>query len=135
MLETIVDGLAILLAPLIALEVSRRLEVRREKRRRQLDLFGTLMTTRNARLSPAHVNALNAIDVVFAGRRSEHVRKAWAEYLKILSDKTLDPTGEVWNKEVLDRFVSLLFCMSAYLGCGLNENDIRDGSYLPTAWE
>jgi|SRR5690349_21313932 hypothetical protein len=56
---------AILLAPLFAIQVERILEALKERRRRKLTVFHTLMATRGARLSPAHVEALNRIDIEF----------------------------------------------------------------------
>jgi hypothetical protein len=47
--ELIVITLAVLLSPLIALQVQQRLDVAREKRGRRAAVFYTLMSTRGAR--------------------------------------------------------------------------------------
>ena len=59
--------LAVLLSPLIALQVSDRLQQSRERRQRKVHVFRTLMATRAAALAPDHVQALNVIDVEFYG--------------------------------------------------------------------
>ena len=59
--------LAILLAPLVALQIQRRLDFRREIRERKLAIFRTLMTTRANKVSVSHVESLNMIDIEFFG--------------------------------------------------------------------
>ena len=56
---------AILLAPLVAIQVSVYLEKKREVRGTRLNVFRTLMATRGSKLSVNHINALNMIDVEF----------------------------------------------------------------------
>jgi hypothetical protein len=66
------DGLsilAILLSPLIALEVQRYIDIFRERRVRKMRVFETLMTTRRDDVSQYHVQALNMIDIDFYGIR------------------------------------------------------------------
>jgi hypothetical protein len=62
-LDNIIMIAAVLLGPVVAVQVSTLLESRRERRRRQLGVFRTLMTTRALATSPLHVEALNMIDV------------------------------------------------------------------------
>ncbi len=57
---TIADWLmvvAVVLSPIIAVQVQKMIESFREKRGRKLQLFRTLMATRGSRLSPLHVEA------------------------------------------------------------------------------
>jgi hypothetical protein len=59
---TISDGLmllAVLFAPLAAVQVQKWLEHHREDRERKLRIFKTLMATRATALSQEHVQALN----------------------------------------------------------------------------
>lgn len=69
----------ILLAPLVAVQVSEFLQKRKEGRARRVGIFKTLMATRANRLSGDHVQALNMIDIEFHGtdRRSKQVLEAW----------------------------------------------------------
>ncbi|MFX6755224.1 DUF6680 family protein, partial [Acinetobacter baumannii] len=54
--------IAVLLSPVIAVQVTRYLDNKKEARERQLWVFKTLMATRALSLSPHHVEALNRID-------------------------------------------------------------------------
>ena len=79
---TISDGLmicAVILAPLIAVQVDKYLEKKRNKKGRKLGIFKTLMATRGRALDPRHVEALNMIDLEFEGEKS--VTDAWKAYL------------------------------------------------------
>ena len=57
---------AIILGPIVALWLQRISERRRDQRNRKLVIFKELMATRATRLSPRHVDALNAIEVEFS---------------------------------------------------------------------
>ncbi|MDQ6705220.1 MAG: hypothetical protein M3Z85_04535 [Acidobacteriota bacterium] len=52
-----------LLAPVLAVQVQKYLERWREESERRKKIFKTLMATRAARLAPAHIEALNLIDI------------------------------------------------------------------------
>jgi hypothetical protein len=56
---------AVLLGPILAIQAEKFLHSRRERRQRKLEVFRTLMANRAAGLSPAHVEALNRIDIEF----------------------------------------------------------------------
>jgi len=122
---------AVLLAPLIAIQISVFLENRRETRQRRLNLFRTLMMTRAARLVPDHVNALNMIDIEFSGSdsQSKEVRAAWKAYLDILN--STDLSGEVWNEKALDLFVDLLHHLAAHVGYDFDRTHLRRNAYFP----
>ena len=69
---------AILLSPLIAVQVTKWIDKNKGVRRRRLDIFRDLMETRAAILTPKHVAALNRIDIEFY--TVGEVSKAWKEY-------------------------------------------------------
>jgi|SRR5690625_93792 len=96
---------AILLAPLVALQLSVWLEKYREKRRLRLAIFKDLMATRATRLAPDHVQALNMIDVEFYGtdKKSTAVLRAWKAYLDHLGEPQNAP--EVWGEELYPNLV------------------------------
>lgn len=54
---------AVLVSPLIAVQVTQWLNIRRERMGRKLDVFKTLMATRSYGTSWDHVGALNRIDL------------------------------------------------------------------------
>ena len=76
--------------PVLAVEVQKRSERKREQRSRRLGIFRTLMATRLQMLGWEHVQALNVIDVEFYGSSSEEkaVLNDWKAYLDHLNQDT-----------------------------------------------
>ncbi len=124
--------LAVLLAPLVAVQVSKRLDIRREVRGRKLAVFRALMTTRATKLGTAHVEALNMIDVEFHGEGSDDkvVRNAWKQYLDHLNRYS---DSEAWGAKADDLFVELLHNMGRGLGYDFDKVHIKNQSYWPQA--
>ena len=88
---------AVILAPLIAVQVDKYLEKKRNKKERKLNVFKTLMATRGRVLDPRHVEALNMIDLEFNGEKA--VTVAWKAYLDHLANMPKYPTAEGKNEE------------------------------------
>jgi hypothetical protein len=63
---------ATLLGPVLAVQAQKWIERAREKTQRKIAIFRTLMATRATFLSPAHVEALNAIPIEFYGNKKNH---------------------------------------------------------------
>jgi glutaredoxin len=124
--------LAVLLAPIIAIQVSTYLEKRRERRLRRFTVFRTLMTARATTLSPVFVEALNMIDVEFYGkdRKPKAVSKAWKSLLDHLYDKTL--SGEAWTIKKEDLTSELLHKMALSLGYHFDKVHIKRATYFPS---
>ena len=87
-MDTIIVGvitiIAIIVSPIIAVQVTKRLDEIREEKKHQMDIFRILMGQRG--LLPRtdeYVVALNQIDVVF--HNSESVRLAYKELYKATS--------------------------------------------------
>lgn len=125
--------LAVLVSPLIAIQVDKWLERRREARSRKLSVFRALMTTRAAPVSATHVEALNMIDIEFSGGSltERAVVDAWKLYRDHLSTPTADTAA--WNQRVEDLIVELLFAMSRDLGYQFDRVAIKRGVYSPQA--
>jgi hypothetical protein len=126
---------AVLLAPVVAVQVQKWLEQYRAERERQLRIFKTLMATRATGLSPDHVQALNLIDLEFQGERFKKIRKAWKSYLDHLGDY---PKGDddqarlpVWNEKKADFLADLLMEMGKPLGYDFDAVHVKKGIYLP----
>lgn len=121
------------LSPVIAVQVTRRLDDRKEVRDRKLLIFKTLMATRAYTLAPAHVEALNRIDLEFSSRvRNEKaVLDIWQQYLDHLGDKSLSP--EAWADKRVTLLVDLLHAMGQCLGYDFNKTQIKNGTYAPVA--
>ena len=80
-LMEIINIIAIVVAPIIAVWVGQLLQTKSERRKDKLQIFKTLMTARIYGWTVDSVHALNIIDVVFADDKA--VRAAWAD----LNDK------------------------------------------------
>jgi predicted nucleotidyltransferase len=132
---TIADILIILataLSPLIAVQVTRRLDDRNEERGRKLDVFKTLMTTRAYSVSPAHVQALNRIDLEFSRKKKaeKEVLEVWQQYLDHLGRNVEEPS---WGPRREELFVNLLHAMAKALNYDFSKTDIRNTAYSPKA--
>ncbi len=93
-----VSVIAVLASPVIALEVQKRLDDRRGIRERKMAIFRRLMTTRATQMSPAHVEALNGIEVEFYATSGpdKKVLDAWRLYVNHLNTRTGD--GDALNR-------------------------------------
>ena len=121
------------LSPLIAVQVTRYLDDRNEARGRKLQIFKTLMATRAYTLAPAHVEALNRIDLEFTAKRKPEkaVLDVWQQYLDHLGNKIMQI--EAWAEKRVDLLVDLLHAMGHALGYDFNKTQIKNGTYAPVA--
>lgn len=132
-LTEILMVLATALSPLIAVQVTRYLDDRNEEQGRKLQVFKTLMATRAYTLAPAHVEALNRIDLEFSPKRKPEkaVLDVWQQYLDHLGNKAME--GTAWNNKRVDLLVDLLHAMANALGYDFNKTQIKNGTYSPVA--
>src|SRR4051812_16177494 len=97
--------IATLVGPIAAVQAQKWIERYQERQRQRQWIFYTLMATRqHGKLQANHVEALNAIDIVYYGRRirgqtlrtkaEQSVLDAWHTYLQALGDKASDDKGE-----------------------------------------
>ena len=125
--------LAALLGPVLAVQAQKWLERRRDVKERQLAIFRTLMATRNAMLSPQHVEALNAVPVEFYGstgklRQINDARKLYLDH------HTADvPANDVWMQKRIDLFQDMLHQMSQFLGYSFSKAQLARDLYSPRA--
>jgi len=134
---------AIIIGPILAVQIQRTLEIYRDKRLRRQELFKTLMSTRAERLAREHVRALNMIDIEFYGRKffntrvqtpkEKAVTNAWKNYNSVLFEKDKYRTLEPWLKECDKHFTSLLYEMSKALGYDYDEVQLKRDCYRPVA--
>jgi hypothetical protein len=125
--------LAVLLGPIIAVQLTRYLDNKKELTQRKLDLFRTPMSTRAYNISWDHVSALNRIDVEFNNKvaKEKEVLNSWKSYLDLLNDKNLTP--ENWNSKRIDLFVDLLHKMALVLNYDFDKTHIKNSAYSPIA--
>ena len=126
--------IAIFLGPIVALWIQRKIEERRERRDRKLVIFKELMATRAARLSPRHVDALNAIEVEFSSGNTADtlVLRTWRLYLDHLStDDSADRAR--WTDKQNDLLTDLLYEMSQALNYDFDKVALKKNVYSPRA--
>jgi len=133
---TIADWLmisAVLLGPIIAVQLTRYLDNKKEERERKLQVFKTLMATRAYTVSWDHVVALNRIDLEFDkdNKKEKAVIEAWKAYLDLLGDKIMVP--EQWAVKRVDLLVELLHKMAQVLDYDFDKTHIKNSSYSPAA--
>lgn len=128
--------IAIILAPIFALQIQKYLEDRKEIRARKMQIFRTLMATRATRLSPSHIEALNMIDIEFY--KNEKITKIWKSMLDNFEDYPKDTNDENYSVKLHscveksnDLFVDLLFEMSQSLDYKFDKVHLKRNIYLP----
>ena len=83
---SVLTVVAIIVAPIIALNVQRQADEDREWKNRKLWIFKTLMSNRSTRLNPAFVQALNMIDIEFTAAPEKGIQDAWTKLLEHYND-------------------------------------------------
>jgi hypothetical protein len=140
--------LAALAGPVLAVQAQKWVERAREGARRRDWVFTTLMATRQARLSPEHVRALNSIDLAFYGRRvlgavwrgekAQAVIDAWRDYHSHLSPAADqrpkdDAERRGWEGRSDELFVNLLDRLARATKYRFDREHLKTGSYSPEA--
>jgi hypothetical protein len=126
--------LAILIGPIAAVQLTRYLDQQREVRERKMRIFKALMSTRASTLSPAHVEALNQIDLEFDlnNRKEREVIEAWRIYLDHLNSADMNP--DQWAIRRVDLLVELLHKMATVLNFQFDKVHIKNSSYFPRGY-
>lgn len=132
--------LAIIVGPVFAIQVEKYLDRRRQEVDRRMRVFKTLMVTRGAVLSPAHVEALNSIDIEFdsAKENDKNVRTAWKAYLDQLGNYPKEAATEDdqkrWKEKTDELLVELLHEMSKALNYDFDKTYIKRTAYTPVRY-
>jgi len=134
----LISIIAIILAPLFAVQVQKWIELFREKKSKQRWIFHILMSTRMARLSDRHVEALNMIDIEFSqkSKKNKLVLDAWKSYLDQLRSLQENPTEsqlQSWSDRKDELFIDLLFEMSHAIGYDFDKVHLKRSIYSPRA--
>jgi hypothetical protein len=127
-------AVAVLTSPIIALEVQKRLDDRRAVRERKMGIFRKLMTTRATQMSPAHVEALNGIEVEFYATSGpdKKVLDAWRLYINHLNSPSSEGDALMrWVEKKNSLLVDLLYQMAQSLGYDIDKVTIQNNSYHP----
>ena len=116
---------ATLIGPVLAVQAQKWLERGREIKNGQLRVFKTLMATRAVNLSPAHVEALNAVPIEFYGNDSQlkTINIKWKVYFDHLLINAQTFTN--WEEKRRELLYDLLIVMSKYLEYDFDEVEIK----------
>jgi hypothetical protein len=123
------NGIAILLAPIVALKVGGVLQQRSDAYKSKLRIFSTLIGLRHAPLSTKLVEALNQIDAVFA--HDHAVREAWTRYYTALNDPSMNAGPGASIREEKRRELLLEMVKALKLTRRISSADLLR-TYLPT---
>lgn len=129
--------LAILAGPIIGAWIATKLADHSAKRGRELEVFRTLMRTRNHNMSFDHVSALNLVEVEFLHKRK--VIAAWKDYLAELSRPAhaADAEMELVNQRAEDRrryLSKLLHELAKVLSFRIDQFAVFERNYTPQGW-
>src|ERR1700680_2424050 len=112
--------------PVLAVQTQKWIERARARREAQQRVFNVLMATRAARVSPGHVEALNAIDIHFRSNgwriptaKEREVSRCWriyADHLNTDLDNASEAQLTAWNVNRDEYFTDLLEAMGKVLG-------------------
>ncbi|WP_347251277.1 DUF6680 family protein [Legionella sp.] len=123
---------AIVIGPILAVQIQKWIERYNEKNERMLNIFKTLMATRGARVSFEHVRALNMIDTEFVGIKK--VILAWKNYLDCLNSNCENENQlEIWAEKRDNLFVVLLKEMATHLRYDFDDVHLKKAVYTPRA--
>ena len=125
--------IAIFTGPIVAVQLTRHLDKKKEIRERKLQVFKTLMATRQYTISYDHVLTLNKIDLEFNGnnKNEKEVINAWKAYLDSLSTKS--ESSEFLFTKRTELLVELLHKMAIVLDYDFDKTHIKNSSYAPIA--
>lgn len=125
---------AILLGPILSVQIQKLLERQKENRSEKIQIFRTLMGTRGNNLTKEHVQALNQIDLVFEDKKYQSVRLAWGEYLDNLNQRFDGNHFSIWLSKNEDLLANLLYQMGLALGYNYDKVTIKRNSYTPVGY-
>ena len=127
----IVTIFALIVSPILALQIQKILELKRDARNRKNRIFYTLMSTRVKKLNHERITALNMIDIDFYGNKK--IINEWKIYHDHLSNKKPDCNILIWNEKSDELFINLLHTMAQYLGYDFDKIQLKRGCYSPIA--
>jgi hypothetical protein len=134
---------ATVMGPVLAVQTQKWIERVRARHDAQQRIFNTLMATRAARVSPGHVEALNAIDIHFRGNgwriptgKEREVSRRWriyADHLNVDVNEDNPAALTAWSVNRDEYFTDLLEAMTKALGYTFDRVELKRGIYSPKA--
>lgn len=128
--------IALILGPILAIQVQKFIEKRSEKRIRKMHIFSSLMATRATPLAPLHVEALNRIDIDFY--EDKKVKEAWKALLDNFEHYPTDPKAVNFSIQLAastdkskELLTDLLYVMACSLGYNYDKVRLKRDTYYP----
>lgn len=143
--KDIIMTAAVIIGPILAVQIQKVLEQFREKKKNRLYIFRTLMSTRSQRLHRDHVQALNMIDIEFYGRKipliktryqtekEQAVTHAWKSYNNHLNKANEYPDINIWISKSDDLFTDLLYAIAQAMNYDFDKVQLQRDCYRPIA--
>ncbi|ELN9581576.1 MULTISPECIES: DUF6680 family protein [Enterobacter] len=143
--KDIIMTAAVIIGPVLAVQIQKTLEQFRERKQSRLSIFRTLMSTRAQRLHREHVQALNMIDIEFYGRKipiikiryqtkkEQTVTHAWKSYNSHLNKIQDYPDINIWISKSDDLFTDLLYALSQAMSYDFDKVQLQRDCYRPIA--
>jgi hypothetical protein len=125
-------------SPFLAVQAQQTIERLTARRNAKEKIFKVLMATRATPIAVDHVQALNMIDIEFAGAQKPKDR-AVIDAWKIYADHLNNPGGDepaainMWYERGRELFTDLLYALSNALGYSFDRVQLRRGVYYPRA--
>ncbi len=126
--------LAILVAPIVALQIQKKTEDYKERKSKKLGIFKTLMATRANMVSLEHVQALNMIDIEFYNEKQ--IKNSWNIYRDHLNSHPYNQSEDVknqWLEKGYHCLIDLLYEMSKFFDYNFNKVMLKNELYVPKA--
>ncbi len=128
--------LAIVIAPILAIQIQKFIENKKEIKLRKMQIFRTLMATRATPLYPQHVEALNMIDIEFF--KNKKITDAWKllldnfdNYPQDTKDTNFQAKLNACTEKSKDLLADLLFEMARSLNYTFDKVHLKRGAYIP----
>ena len=121
---------------MVAVVVTRLMDNRSAAEFRRYQVFRDLMRTRAAKLSPAHVDALNLVEIEF--NKFHRVSEAWHRYMENLAAANPLDENERSNFYVRREQLFIKLVQEVAKESGLRTVDITDvmtSNYYPVGWQ
>lgn len=133
----VVTIFAVYYGPIKAVKIARENDDRRDKKRRQFDIFSNLMKTRRTTLDPVRINSLNLVEVEFYGFAP--IISAYKSYIITLEKSGSQTDPEQVHAKIMedreDAYLNLLHQIGKELGFGYDKHDLKKYSYVPQGWQ
>lgn len=126
---------AVILGPVLALAIQRRLDSLREDDRRRRQIFHQLLLTLKVPMAPRHVDAINSIPLEFYS--DKEVIEAWRLYTSHLNDQYLITNNpQRWGERKFELLVDLAHKMGKNLRYNhIDQAMLRDNVYVPKGYD